>query len=66
MKSLHQENPRYTSAVRELAGGGSISVLLMRDLTDAKEMGLRGTLVVVADLFTRCLSEGGWLLRIPS
>ncbi len=54
MQSLHQENPLYTSAVREFAGGGSISVLRMRDLADAKEMGLRGTLVVLADPFTLC------------
>ncbi len=66
MQSLHQESPLYTSTVREFTGGGSNSVLRMRDLADAKEMGLRGTLVVVAGPFTLCLSEGGWLLRIPS
>ncbi len=66
MQSLHQENRLYTSAVHEFAGGGSISVLQMRDLADSKEMGLRGTLVVVDDPFTLCLIEGGWLLRIPS
>ncbi len=35
MQFLDQGNPPYTSAVREFAGGGSISVLPMRDLADA-------------------------------
>ncbi len=33
-QSLGHANPPYTSAVREFAGGGSISVLWMRDLAD--------------------------------
>ncbi len=44
--SLDQENPPYTPTVREFAGGISISVLWMRDLADAYEMGLGGSLVV--------------------
>ncbi len=48
MQSMGQENPPYTSAVREFAGGGSIRVLRVRDLTDAWEMGLGGSLVVEA------------------
>ncbi len=48
MQSLDQENPPYTFAVCKFAGGGSISVLWMRDLVDAQEMDLRGSLMVVA------------------
>ncbi len=48
MQTLDQENPPYTSAVGEFAGGGSISALWMRDLADVKEMGLGRSLVVVA------------------
>ncbi len=48
MQSVDYENPPYTSAVREFVGGGSISVLRMRDVADAMEMGLGGSLVVVA------------------
>ncbi len=35
MQSLDQENPPYTSAVLEFVGGGSLSVLRMRDLAEA-------------------------------
>ncbi len=35
MQSLDQDNPPYTSAVLEFVGGGSISVLRMRDLAEA-------------------------------
>ncbi len=35
LQSLDQENGPYTSAVGELAGGGSLSVLRMRDLANA-------------------------------
>ncbi len=35
MQSLDQENPPYTSVVREFAGGGTISALRMRDLAEA-------------------------------
>ncbi len=52
MKSLDKENPPYTFAVREFADGGSIRVLQMRDLTDAKEMGLGGSLVGEAAVLT--------------
>ncbi len=47
-----QENPPCTSAVRELAGGGSISVLRMRGLADASEMGLGGPLAFVSAVST--------------
>ncbi len=47
MQSLDQENPPYTSTVLEFVGGGSISVLRLRDLAEA-EMGLAGSLVVNA------------------
>ncbi len=46
MQSLDQENPPYASVARESAGDGSISVLRMRDLAEAYEMGLGGSLVV--------------------
>ncbi len=39
-QSFDQENPPHTSAVREFAGGGFISVLRMTNLADAWEMGL--------------------------
>ncbi len=39
MQSLDQENPPYTSTVLEFVGGGSTSVLRMRDLAEAYEMG---------------------------
>ncbi len=45
MQSLDQENPSYASAVCEYFGGGSTSVLRVRDLADTKEMGLGGSLV---------------------
>ncbi len=48
MQFIDQENPPYLSAVLEFVGGGSISVLRMRDLPEAKEMGLGGSLVVKA------------------
>ncbi len=48
MQSSGQENPPYTSAVREFAGGGSISVLRKRDLAGALKIGLGGSLVVDA------------------
>ncbi len=48
MQSLDQENPPYTSAVLVFVGGGSISVLQMRDLAEAYEIGLGGSLVVKA------------------
>ncbi len=47
-----QDNPPCTSAVRELAGGGSISVLQMRDLADASEMGLGGPQAFVSAVST--------------
>ncbi len=34
-QSLDQENPPYTSAVREFAGGDSVRVLRMRNLAVA-------------------------------
>ncbi len=34
MQPVDQENPPYISAVREIAGGESISILHMRDLAD--------------------------------
>ncbi len=48
MQSLDQENPPYTSNVLGFVGGGSISVPQMRDLAEAKEMGLGGSVVVKA------------------
>ncbi len=48
MQSLGQENRPYTSAVRAFAGGGSLSFLRVRDLAEASEMGLGGSLLVVA------------------
>ncbi len=45
MQSLDQENPPYTSAVLEFVGDGPVSVLRMRDLAEAYEMGLGGALV---------------------
>ncbi len=48
MQALDQATPQYTSAVFEFAGGGSISVLRMRDLANAKEMNLGEPLVVEA------------------
>ncbi len=48
MQSLDQENSAYTSTVLEFVGGGSVSVLRMRDLAEALEMGLGGSLVVKA------------------
>ncbi len=46
MQSLGQDNLSYTSAVSKFAGRGSINVLGMRDLADAYEMGLGGSLVI--------------------
>ncbi len=48
LRSLDQENPPYTSTIREFADGGSIRVPRMRDLADAREMGLGGSLVIAA------------------
>ncbi len=48
MQSLPQENPPYASAVHEFAGGGSISVLRIRYLANAQEMGKGGLMVVEA------------------
>ncbi len=47
-----QENLPFTSAVLEFIGGGSISVLRMRDLVEASEIGLRRLLVVKAAALT--------------
>ncbi len=47
LQSVDQANPPYTSAIRDLAGGGSVNVLLMRDLADTLEMDLGGSLVVM-------------------
>ncbi len=47
MQSLDQENPPYTTAVREFAGGGSISVLRMTDLAYASEMDIGGSIVLL-------------------
>ncbi len=48
MQSLDQVNPPYTSSVCEFPGGGSVSVLQMKDLADAYRMDLRGSLAVLA------------------
>ncbi len=48
LQSFDKENPSYTSAVLDLAGSGSVSVLQARDLADALQMGLGGSLVVVS------------------
>ncbi len=48
MQPLEQENPPYTSTVLESVGGGSVSVLRMRDLAEAQEMGLGGSLLFKA------------------
>ncbi len=48
IQSLDQENLKYTSGIREFPASASISNLRMKDLADAMEMGLGGSLVVVA------------------
>ncbi len=48
MQCLDQENLPYTSAVLEFVGGGPVSVLRLRDLAEAEEIGLGGSLVVRA------------------
>ncbi len=63
IQSLNPENPLYTSTVREFASGGSISVLRMRDVADAFEMGLGGLLVVVAAVLAS--ASANLLPRVP-
>ncbi len=43
-----QESLPYTSTVLEFVDGGSVNVLRMRDLAEAKKMGLGGSLLVKA------------------
>ncbi len=57
LKSLDQEKSVYTSAVRALSGGGSMSVLWLRDLADAHEVGLWGSLVAVAAVLASSLLQ---------
>ncbi len=57
---FYLEIPPYTSAIH--AGGGPVRVLLMRDLTDAYEMGLGVSPMTVAAVLA--LVSASLLLRI--
>ncbi len=59
LQSFDKENSPYTSTVSALGGAGSMSVVRMRDLADAQEMGLGGSLGAVASV------SASSLLRIP-
>ncbi len=48
MQSLDQVNPPHTSPVGEFPGGGSVSVLQMKDLADAYRMDPGVSLVALA------------------
>ncbi len=56
VRCVDNEKPPNTSVVRELAGGGSVSVMRMRDLA---EMGLGGLLVAVVAILASA-SASSW------